>query len=284
MRSIKSEPVLYSGKEAVKSKSASAADGFTRQVKSENDVTDIVASKPRVSIAKKRSSGLRFDTAVRVILIPTRKEYRAAGLGDLLWWSDRDYNSFKGSAVMELRVILSLHDVDPKTALKRLYQPDCMFHEKANPPARVCAKTMSHSADSSASSSEALRLLSDSSSIRSGMSAVSGGSIKSQGSTDSEHSSFSSRSPSPSVRSPVSGASGKNTNTSFMSPARNKHELNASRDHVQSPASVFMSSENKNPFVKMLGQPSVTPVRWKPSSPAGSSGGQPKPLGLMCQY
>jgi hypothetical protein len=47
--------------------------------KQQNDRTHPPTPKPRI----------RFDSAVRVILIPTRKEYRAAGLGDLLWWGNR---------------------------------------------------------------------------------------------------------------------------------------------------------------------------------------------------
>ena len=38
-----------------------------------------------------------------------------------------DYSAFKGSAIMELRVILSLHNVEPKVALRWLYQPDNML-------------------------------------------------------------------------------------------------------------------------------------------------------------
>ena len=84
-----------------------------------NNIKDVKSS------SSKRK--LKFDSAVKVILIPTRNEYRSAGLGDVLWWSDRDYSCFKGSALMELRIRLSFDKcIDPKTALKQMYQPDNM--------------------------------------------------------------------------------------------------------------------------------------------------------------
>merc|ERR1711991_483562 len=64
--------------------------------------------------------------------IPTCIEYKAAGLGEVLWWTDNDYANFKNSALTELRVHLSFENVDPKTALKRLYQPDHMLHDLDN--------------------------------------------------------------------------------------------------------------------------------------------------------
>lgn len=60
-----------------------------------------------------------------MILIPTVDEYRSAGLGDLMWWSEVDYKSFKESAVEELRRYLQENSkTDAKSALKILYQPD----------------------------------------------------------------------------------------------------------------------------------------------------------------
>ena len=91
-----------------------------------NSEAVIESSKTLIS-KKKRMVQVRFDSAVRVILIPTRKEYRSAGLSDALWWKERDYSSFKGSAIMELRVVLSLQEIDPRAALKQLYQPENML-------------------------------------------------------------------------------------------------------------------------------------------------------------
>lgn len=68
---------------------------------------------------------ISFNNAVRVVLIPTRDEYRAAGLGDLMWWEDSDYNNFKESALQELRNLVHARGkMDTKTALNILYQPN----------------------------------------------------------------------------------------------------------------------------------------------------------------
>ncbi len=107
---------------------------------SNNTITINNNINKRLVVDEKRK--LKFDSAVKVILIPTRTEYKAAGLGEVLWWTDKDYSCFKGSALTELRVHLSFENVDPKTALKRLYQPDNMLkdldnNEKSNKSNRI---------------------------------------------------------------------------------------------------------------------------------------------------
>lgn len=67
---------------------------------------------------------ITFNNAVRVVLIPTRDEYRAAGLSDVMWWEDSDYSNFKESAMNELKNLVQARGkMDTKTALNILYQP-----------------------------------------------------------------------------------------------------------------------------------------------------------------
>lgn len=75
---------------------------------------------------KDKSCRINFNNAVRVVLIPTREEYRAAGLSDVMWWDDSDYKNFKDSALTELRNLVQKRGskLDTKTALMILYQPN----------------------------------------------------------------------------------------------------------------------------------------------------------------
>ena len=52
---------------------------------------------------------MKFNTAVHVVLIPTRKDYRNAGLGEVMWFSDEDYKNFKESATVEVKRYMAIH-------------------------------------------------------------------------------------------------------------------------------------------------------------------------------
>jgi hypothetical protein len=72
-------------------------------------------------VAKRR---VAFQPLVRVVLIPSRNEYIAAGLLSILWWEDSDYSSFKTSAVKELKALMISRGIyNSKEAIKVLYQP-----------------------------------------------------------------------------------------------------------------------------------------------------------------
>lgn len=73
---------------------------------------------------EQRKKHIKWRLGVRVILIPTRKEYQDAQLGDDIWWSDGDYTSFKNSAVHELTLAMSRMKTDSKSAIRMLYQPE----------------------------------------------------------------------------------------------------------------------------------------------------------------
>ena len=73
------------------------------------------------TVAKRRVAS---QPLVRVVLIPSRNEYIAAGLLSILWWEDSDYTSFKTSAVRELKALMIARGIyNSKEAIKVLYQP-----------------------------------------------------------------------------------------------------------------------------------------------------------------
>lgn len=76
---------------------------------------------------------VKFHTAVRVVLIPTREDYRSAGLGDVMWWSDDSYSEFKNAAKSELRELMIKfidQSMTSKQAIQILYQPGDEENEK----------------------------------------------------------------------------------------------------------------------------------------------------------
>jgi len=91
-----------------------------KQWKTTNDLK--TATEMKEDVRLKRS--IKFDSKVRVILIPTRQEYCDVGLGEALWWSSSDYGFFKESAGRELRAMLELYGMDAKAVLAQMYQPD----------------------------------------------------------------------------------------------------------------------------------------------------------------
>ena len=66
---------------------------------------------------------VQFGNCVRVLLIPSRHEYIAAGLGALIWWEDKEYNAFKQQAFQELIDYIDCHPgVDAKEAFNCMYR------------------------------------------------------------------------------------------------------------------------------------------------------------------
>jgi hypothetical protein len=79
---------------------------------------------------------VRFQSQVRVVLIPCRTEYSAADLAQFLWWEEADFAFFKNSAINELKELMRFRNerLTTKEAIKILYQPgfnnDEIFVEK----------------------------------------------------------------------------------------------------------------------------------------------------------
>jgi hypothetical protein len=89
--------------------------------------TNLIESHPTPRVETKLRKRVRYETSVRVVLIPTRDEYVEAGLQNDLWWEDTDYTVFKNSAVRELKALMTLKRLtNSKEALTLLYQPG--FH------------------------------------------------------------------------------------------------------------------------------------------------------------
>lgn len=63
-----------------------------------------------------------FSERVRVVLVPTRLEYKQADLIPLLWWNGEEYISFQQQAYSELRLLSTNENIDMKQARVRLYQ------------------------------------------------------------------------------------------------------------------------------------------------------------------
>eukprot|EP01035_Chromulina_nebulosa_P016997 gene16997-22496_t len=70
-----------------------------------------------------RESKVKFNSSLRVILIPSRIDYRSADLIPSLWWSINDYRNFQQSAYSEIRLFSVSEGIPMDEARKMLYQP-----------------------------------------------------------------------------------------------------------------------------------------------------------------
>ena len=95
---------------------------------------------PTPSEPKKK--GVSIYLGVRVVLIPTREEYKEAeargednspmtdeegspmSISQAIYWGEADYARFKQDAVAELKKHMRTHNIGSKEAIKSLYQPD----------------------------------------------------------------------------------------------------------------------------------------------------------------
>ena len=87
--------------------------------------TDDLKNSFRPSNTREQKKSLKFNTAVHVVLIPTRYDYKNVGLGNVMWWADEDYNQFKSEATSELKLYMSSYsEFNCKKAIEVLYQPN----------------------------------------------------------------------------------------------------------------------------------------------------------------
>lgn len=77
---------------------------------------------------------VKFQSQVRVVLIPSRSEYVSANLALYLWWEETDYTFFKASAISELKEHMRFKSekCTTKEAIQILYQPDSNNDEIVN--------------------------------------------------------------------------------------------------------------------------------------------------------
>ena len=66
---------------------------------------------------------VEFCTSLRIVLIPSRTEYKKAGLYSELWWASIDFMQFQASANSEIRMLASYEGIGAKAARFKLYQP-----------------------------------------------------------------------------------------------------------------------------------------------------------------
>lgn len=80
-------------------------------------------SKNTVSEENKKKK-VSFSEKSKVVLIPSRGEYKKHGLANEIWWGVEDYVYFKASARLEVMDLLEKYDGNIRCALTALYQPD----------------------------------------------------------------------------------------------------------------------------------------------------------------
>ena len=68
-------------------------------------------------------NAVKFNSALKVVLIPSRGEYKSAGLCPELWWTSSDYFMFQQSAHSEIRLLSAYENINLTAARKKLYQP-----------------------------------------------------------------------------------------------------------------------------------------------------------------
>ena len=87
-----------------------------------SNLSDSVGMTPMKVVEKKK---VKFQPAVRVVLIPSRSEYATADILIELWWEESDYSAFKASAVSELKSLMRSRNIcNSKEAIRILYQPN----------------------------------------------------------------------------------------------------------------------------------------------------------------
>ena len=81
-----------------------------------------VQTSPTVEM-REPSKRVVFDQSVRVILIPSRGEYRKVGLYSALWWNSFEFGQFQSSAQNEIRALATAEGIGARAARRKLYQP-----------------------------------------------------------------------------------------------------------------------------------------------------------------
>jgi hypothetical protein len=87
---------------------------------------DLETHNPPTPTSNEKTSCRRisFHPHLKVILVPSRVEYKCAGLCPILWWSSSDFFSFQQSAHLEVHLLAAYENIGKKEARSKLYQPD----------------------------------------------------------------------------------------------------------------------------------------------------------------
>mmetsp|Transcript_25197 Transcript_25197/g.27502 ORF Transcript_25197/g.27502 Transcript_25197/m.27502 type:complete len:296 (-) Transcript_25197:12-899(-) len=82
------------------------------------------------SVSSSSSRRIRFHEFMKVVLIPTKEEYRKANCD--LWWKRHDFLSSQKNANAELRLFSMLQNINIHDAKHQLYQPQSEELDAAN--------------------------------------------------------------------------------------------------------------------------------------------------------
>jgi hypothetical protein len=62
---------------------------------------------------------VRFSCTVAIWFVPTYKEFQEENLHEHLWWNISDYNCFKQSTLIQVKLVLEMYpSLDTSAALK----------------------------------------------------------------------------------------------------------------------------------------------------------------------
>ena len=105
----------------------------------------VVEEEVPVIVIPEVNRSVRFNPAVSVILIPTKKEYRKAELTNTLWWQPADYTAFKKDTSEEVSNCMKKNKITGPEALHLLFQPtDSDRSECKSEPSSALSGTFSH--------------------------------------------------------------------------------------------------------------------------------------------
>ena len=74
--------------------------------------------------SKKSRKSVDFHSALKVVLIPSRCEYKEAGLYDKLWWNTSEFRYFQQQSFSEIMLMAKGENLDVRSARRKLYQPN----------------------------------------------------------------------------------------------------------------------------------------------------------------
>jgi hypothetical protein len=74
-----------------------------------------------VELKHKQRRSLSFCDRLKVVLIPSRKDYQSCGLLDTMWWQPGDYVYFKDDAKAEVFDVMKSKQLDSSQAIRYLY-------------------------------------------------------------------------------------------------------------------------------------------------------------------
>jgi hypothetical protein len=75
-------------------------------------------------IGSSKDKRVQFSNTAKVVLIPTRNEYRTNALDDQMWWKEDDYLQFKRSALTEISHLFQLGGGDLQNLIAKFYQSE----------------------------------------------------------------------------------------------------------------------------------------------------------------